>query len=82
MSEKGFRDVREVSDEGGIGPNHLSKVLLRGGPGGATIWVRNLGVDNSDAAKTRGGPPEFHVTGDGYEGLKAGAQYLSKGGGR
>ena len=63
--------AREVAEAGGCASEHFGKVLLGGGPGGATIWVRNLGVDNSDAAKTRGGPPEFHVTGDGYEGLKA-----------
>ena len=45
-------EVREVSEEERIGPENLSKVLSHSGPGGATIWVGNLGVDISDAAKT------------------------------
>ena len=43
--------VREVAKVLGIGPNRLSNVLPRGGSGGATIWVLNLGVDDSDATK-------------------------------
>ena len=31
--------VREATKVGGSGPNHLSKVLPRGGSGGATLWV-------------------------------------------
>ena len=74
--------VREVSEEGGSGTDHLRKFLSRVGLGGATLWVENLGVDGSDDAKTRGGTHGFPVTGDGNEGSKAGGQDLAKGGGR
>ena len=46
--------VREVAKEGGSGPDCLIEVIPRGGPGGATLWVGNLGVDGSDAAKIEG----------------------------
>ena len=46
--------VREVAEERGSGPDGLSKVLPLGGPGGATLWVVNLDVDGSDAAKIEG----------------------------
>ena len=45
---------REVAEEGGSGTDNFRKVLLRGGPGGATIWVGNLGVDSSYAEKREG----------------------------
>ena len=45
--------VREFSEEGGSGPDRLRTVLPSGGPGGATLYVRNLGVDGSDAAKLK-----------------------------
>ena len=60
--------VREVAEEGGSGPNRIIKVLLRGGPGGATIWFGNLAVAGSNAAKTLGVTREFHAEGDGNEG--------------
>ena len=44
---------------GGSIPNHLIKFILRGVPGGASIWVGNLGVDASDATKYRGGTCGF-----------------------
>ena len=44
--------VREVAVEGGSGTNDLRKVLPRGGPCSDTLWVRNQGVDSSNAAKT------------------------------
>ena len=37
--------VREVFEVGASGPNHCREVLLRGVPGGATLWVGNLGID-------------------------------------
>ena len=43
---------REVAKARGIGTDNLSKVLLRGGPGGATLWVGNLVVDGSNDAKS------------------------------
>ena len=46
--------VRGVDDEGGIGPDCLRKFLPHGGPGGATLWVGNLGVDSSDTEKLEG----------------------------
>ena len=73
--------VREVVEEGGIRTNHLRKVLPRGGPGGAIIWVDNLGVDVSDAAKNLGGTREFHAAGDKDGGLEDGGRDLVKGGG-
>ena len=75
-----MREVREVSDVGGSGSDHLRKVLPRVGPGGATIWLENLGVDGSNAAKTRGVARGFPAAGDRYEGLKAGGGDLDKGG--
>ena len=63
--------VREVAKAGGSGPNHLGRVIPCGGSGGATLWVRNLGVDGSDDIKYRGGTRGFPEVGDGYEGLKA-----------
>ena len=56
--------VEEVAEEGGSGTDHLSKVLPCISPGGATLWVGKLGVDGSDAAKTRGGSCGFPVSGD------------------
>ena len=43
--------LREVAKEGGSGTDHLRNVLPCGGPGCATLWVGNLGVDVSNAAK-------------------------------
>ena len=45
-------EFREVAEEERRVPNHLSKVLLHGSPGVATLWVVNLDVDGSDATKT------------------------------
>ena len=39
--------------------------------GGANFWVVNLGVDSSNAAKTRGGTRGFPWAGDGDDGSKA-----------
>ena len=47
-----MREVREVAEEGGSGPEHLSKVLPHSVPGSDTLWVGNLGVYGSNAAKT------------------------------
>ena len=60
--ETSFGAVRGVAEEGGSGPDHLSKFLPRGGPGGATIWFGNLGVDSSDATKIWGGTHVFHAS--------------------
>ena len=46
--------IREVAEEGGSGPNCLSKFLTRGGTVSATLWVGKLGVDGSDAEKLKG----------------------------
>ena len=40
---------REVAEEGGCGFDHIGKVLLGSGPGGATIWGLNLGAVGSNA---------------------------------
>ena len=61
-----------TKEEGGRGTGSLRNVLPRGGTGGATIWVVDLGVDGSNYAKTRGGTREFSAAGDGDEGSKAG----------
>ena len=58
--------VREVAEERGSGPDGLSKVLLLGGLGIANLWVVNLDVDGSDAAKNRGSKREFHALDDRY----------------
>ena len=50
--ETSLGEVRGVSEEGGSGPDNLSKVLPCSGPGGDTLWVENLGVDGSDDTKT------------------------------
>ena len=39
VGETSLGVVREVAKAGRIGTNHLGKVLLCGGLGGATIWV-------------------------------------------
>ena len=80
--ETSLGTVREVAEEVGSRPNGLSKVLPRSGPGGATLWVANLGIDGSDDGKNREGPGVFLAAGDGDEGLKSGGRYFSKGGGR
>ena len=61
-------EVREVAEAGGSVPDHLIKILPHGGPGGGTLWVVNLGIGGSDAAKTQGGTHGFPDAGDGYEG--------------
>ena len=53
---------------------------MRDVPSGATLWVGNLGIDVSDAAKTRGGTRNFPEAGDGDEGSKAEKRDLEKGG--
>ena len=57
--------VREVAQAGGSVPDHIRKVLRRGGPSGATLWVGNLGVDGSDVAKYLGVTRGFPEAGDG-----------------
>ena len=47
-------NFREATEERGSGPDYLRKVLLCGGLGSATLWVGNLGVYGSDAAKNEG----------------------------
>ena len=47
--------IGEVAEEGRSRPNRLSKVLPRGGTGGAPFWGRKLGLDRNDAAKNGGG---------------------------
>ena len=64
--------VWEVSEERRSRPNCLRKVLLCGGLGGATLWVRNLGVDGSNTAKTRGGTREINAAGERDKGSKDG----------
>ena len=73
--------VRVVNKAGGSRPSHLRKVPPRGGPGGATLWVGNLGVDSSDAAKVYGAKYGFPTSSDRDEGSKAEEQDLAKGGG-
>ena len=63
-------EVREVAKTGGSGPDHIRKDVPCGGPGGATLWVGNLGVDGSNATKTLGGTRRFTEAGDGDEGSK------------
>ena len=41
----------EVSEEVGYGSNNIGKVLPGGGPGGATLWVRNMGDVGSNSHK-------------------------------
>ena len=45
---------RGVAEEVGSRLDCLRKVLPRDGPGGATLWVRNLGVNGGDAGKFEG----------------------------
>ena len=42
---------KEAAEEGGRGPNFLVRILPRGGPGRAILWVGKLGVIGSYAAK-------------------------------
>ena len=63
-----------VAEEGGSGTNNFSTVLPRG-------VVVNLGVDGSDATKTRGGTRGFPASGDGDDGSWDGGQDLEKLGG-
>ena len=79
--EKNLGKFREVAEEGGSGPDSLSKVLTIGGPGGAPLWGGNLGLVGNNAAKTLGGTRGFLAAGDRDDRLKAGGQYLEKGGG-
>ena len=44
--------VRGVAEEVGIVPDHLSKVLPIGSPGGATLSVGNQGFDGINDIKT------------------------------
>ena len=71
---------REVAEAGGCGSNHIRKVLLGGGTGGATLWNRNIGAVSSDAYKYRGVTHGFPMTGDGDEDAKARGRDLDKGG--
>ena len=73
--------VGKVFEAGWSVPDHLRKVLLRRGSGGATICVRNLGADGSDAAKARGGTRGFPAENDVNEGSKVMGRDLLKGGG-
>ena len=70
--EKSLGEFREVSEDGGSRPNRLRKVLPRGGPGGAPIWVGNLGFDVRDVVKTREGTCGFLAEGCGDKGSKDG----------
>ena len=70
--------VKEVAETGGSGFDNLRKVLPRGGPGGDTLWVRNLGADSSNAAKTRGGTRGFPASGDGDDVSKVGVKTWQK----
>ena len=49
----------EVSEERGSRPDNCSKFLLSGGPSRDYFWGRNMGLDDSDAAKTEGGTRGF-----------------------
>ena len=71
--------VREVAKAGWSRPDHLGKVLPRGGSGGDTLWFGNLGVDGSDDAKYLEGTRGFPAAGDGYEGSKVMGKELAKG---
>ena len=70
---------REFSEEGGIGPDRLSKFQLFGVPDGAPLWGGNLGFESSDTAKQLGGTHGFLAAGGGYDGSKYGGRYLGKG---
>ena len=78
-SKTSLGTFKDVAEEGGRGPNHLIKFLPRGGPGGATIWVRNLDIGVSYASKTWGGTRAFYTAGDRNEGSNSGGQDLTKG---
>ena len=73
---------REVAEAGGCGFDHIRKVLLGGGPGGATLWGQNLGDVGSDASKAQGGTRGFPTEGDWDEGTEARGRDLNKGGDR
>ena len=49
--DKRLGTFREVAEEGGSGPDLLSKVLPSGGTGGDHLWGGNMGFDGNDAAK-------------------------------
>ena len=57
-------EFREVATAVGGGPDCLSKVLLRGGSSGVTIWGRYLGSDGIYSSKTRGIACGIPTTGD------------------
>ena len=44
-AETSLGAFREVAEEGGSGPDSCRKVLPSGGPGGAPLWGRNMGID-------------------------------------
>ena len=53
-----------VSEEISSRPDNCSKFLLSGGPSCDYFWGRNMGLDDSDAAKTEGITRGFLGEGD------------------
>ena len=74
---KRFGGLREVAEEEGSIPNHLSNFIPLDGLGAATLWVGNLGVDGIDDANTQGDTNEFPTESDGDEVIKAGGRDLA-----
>ena len=54
---------REAAMEGGVGAGHLGIFLLRDIPGGAVVWVRDMGAVDTNSAEVRESACGFYVPG-------------------